>query len=918
MSLITLTSKDIYADPTDTDHYGASALRCNFREGIPLHPGDSVSLVNMSLSTSANLNIIRDYNDTIVFVQGTAGGDANGNGRVFTQKIVKIPEGSYTSQELSAYISSSMNAATVFGCFRSMNHVFPSGWQCVYQAALQTPAAVPKYTITCIQTTDTDAIAGGGNINSFIFVRGEEGTLHTHPSALPPHETVSLDEFEADDFDLTTYHPVIGPPVEQQFNSQFYNNGDYDARAPGFIGAGENGIFPNNGATEFILQPTYLIDVNPGDAGPTISDLAGFRTDDGSGGFLNSTMELVWIDGTTHICRWEAPGANLTNLWQWKLVDETAPANQGFTSFWYAYFSPEGTGNGMWLVRDGTAATATVAGICDGDKKPVDPLTNEIQWTNLSGSDGSGYRGMPCWNIEVMSGQEGVNFKPDGSGDPLNIRMALMEPIGELSGLSDQWEQAGMKRPEVDSDPGIYADLGVSATNMQIVSLSRNGGYGRNNFGFVRKQIYRAPGGSEGEMTAGPDSIWNSGSNPLPGFDVVACIENPDTNNTAGDPVGAAGFATPHMSVCRLKQNRPFPEAGWRNGDYIPWKGGATHADPWGGDTVAGSWLKVRIEIQECLQWAVRVDRTNGPPAGDFATAGEWTGLQTIWDTRGQTAAPGTTLTKESHYQLRPAFALNRGGYYHRNVIQTGLNCCFDPVGHPDSLAEEGTAGVGEEFPEELHYQLQNWPTASGQKLMFAQLVKFGEVRPDQIGTGTGQLAASKVVPNVANTDVLLGMPTFKDYLKGQYAEPLFESVDAPQEETDKPELLVSLPQFPIKSWNGASTDTGKVIHVVPGEELHTTQTTGELFYAAPFKIPIDLRIQHSQVMYELTALITNSDGTMNQGMRHPTNITLLIEPSPESKLAEAMTKAMNNREGQLSNAQSAQIATIGDSNPRV
>ena len=909
MSLITLTSKDIYADPAGSDHYGASALRCNFREGIPLNPGDSVSLVNMSLSTSANLNITRGYNDTMVFLIGTAGGDAAGNGRVFDQKVVQITPGSYRALDLGAKIAALLKDATIMGPFKGLATVPGSGWNCTYDGT----SSPPTYTIQCIQVQDTDAVAAGGDLNVFRFVRGEDGNDTTG---------VTLYDYIEPDFDL-----MVQSPDPQRFHGQEYNNGDYDARAPGYIAAGEQGIFANNGAFEIILKPTMLIDTKsdptlPPTAGTTITDLDGFRAPDGAGGFLNSTMILTWqpdpaVPATQHVCRWQHPGAaQVANYWQWKLVDESAPVNEGFTSYWYAYYNADGSGNGMWLVRDGSADTATVAGKTDGDKKPVDPATNEIQWRALSGSDGGG-RGMPFWNIEVKAGQQGVAPLPHPGG-PLNIRMALMEPLAELDGTRDQWENAGgAKRALPEQPTGIEADLVVTGgVEMQIVDLSRNGGYARSNFGFVRQQMYNATN-PEGFMTAGPDAIWNA---DLPGFDVVCCIENPAPGNAAGDPVGAAGFASPHMSINRLKGNRPFPEAGWRGGDYIPWSPPETHADPWNADTVAGSWLKVRIEIQECLQWVVKVNRTAGPPATDFATAGDWVDEKTIWDTRGKTVAPGTTLTKESHYQLRPAMALNRGGFYHRSTFDTGLDCCFDPVEHNDSPAAESSAGVWAEFSPEVHAALQlDPPLLAGEKLKLAQLFKWGEVTPAQIGAGVGQLSAIKVPPNVANCDVLLGMPTFKDVLKGVDAEPTFVSTDDPQEETEKPELLVSLPQFPgLKSWNGASTDCGKVIHVVPGEELHGGKNAGELFYAAPFKIPIDLKIAHSQVMYELTALITNADGTMNDGMRHPTNITLLVESSAESKLARAMAQALDNHDGQASNQQSAQIATIGDDNPRV
>ena len=199
-----------------------------------------------------------------------------------------------------------------------------------------------------------------------------------------------------------------------------------------------------------------------------------------------------------------------------------------------------------------------------------------------------------------------------------------------------------------------------------------------------------------------------------------------------------------------------------------------------------------------------------------------------------------------------------------------------------------------------------------GAKQTLVQIIKYDTVSPIEIGDGPGQLPTQFAPPNLANIASVLGMPNFQIFPNGGIPEPLFTSVDEPAVTTLKPELAIEMPQFNIKSYNGYSTDSGKVLAVVPGSELTTGDTLGALFFAPPFKIPIALNLKEDMTLYQLTSLLKTTDGRMLTSLRQPTTLTLLLEQGPESKMQRAMAAAMSQLRGQAEDRQSNAIATAG------
>jgi hypothetical protein len=119
----------------------------------------------------------------------------------------------------------------------------------------------------------------------------------------------------------------------------------------------------------------------------------------------------------------------------------------------------------------------------------------------------------------------------------------------------------------------------------------------------------------------------------------------------------------------------------------------------------------------------------------------------------------------------------------------------------------------------------------------------------------------------------------------------------------DEPSLTVELPDFNIKSYNGATGDIIKAVSVVPKERLSEGKSFGTLHYAQQFPLPIDLNLSHEQNINQIRVRVRDSQGVEVKGLRSPTNLVLYLEnnnQSPQDALLEKMESIMGNRQEQM------------------
>lgn len=873
MSLITLTSEDIHSD--GSNRYGAAALQCNFKEGIRLRQGDELSLVNINIHVPAKVTIVLDANDRLEFIIGGT--------TTYIMKTATVPEGSYTAPELAIAIGLAMNTQTPIGVYRQFLYtsgVF-AGWQGVYTPPLL--AAAGSYTFKCVQAEVADVLGDGGGINTYSFRRGYPEMGAGIPTIGIEHPSVFVSETDADNWNFT--QEGVGDAVTNM-HSMLGSSGDYDAKATGSLIAGEKGIFGNDGVFELNIAPVFGIEkpaaAAPG-SGALITDLRGFRRTSPD---ADNEMEID-DDGNLKDMHWEVPGApEIAAGYNWQSVDDSGGTD--FNGFWHLFDSPDGRDNGMWLLRDGTATTNAVPGVADGLQPPVDAVTGNIIYANLSVD-------APLWFIDPDDRETGIGSFSLRPMTPHEVDAATGDAI---------WTSGGYRGtiPITISKKG-----GTPGQKMRIQSTSKNLGYARTNVGFCRQQLYNGTGADarDDQIAAGPSTVYPDTAATrgiaYPGFDVVVQVENGDLG-AADQPVVSCHKMTERGPV-------PFPTFGWRDGGAV-----VLPHDPWAGAPItAGSYLQVQVKVTGNVQYSVSISRTAGVPPDPVAPVFAETVL--LWSS-GTTppVSPGTgvpafgSVTKEKHYQLRPCAALSRGGFYHPLTYRTSLGCVFDAIAHPDSLY--GTDNPVADDPEAE--SVEDEFATLGAKQTLVQIIKYDTVSPIEIGDGPGQLPTQFAPPNLANIASVLGMPNFQIFPNGGIPEPLFTSVDEPAVTTLKPELAIEMPQFNIKSYNGYSTDSGKVLAVVPGSELTTGDTLGALFFAPPFKIPIALNLKEDMTLYQLTSLLKTTDGRMLTSLRQPTTLTLLLEQGPESKMQRAMAAAMSQLRGQAEDRQSNAIATAG------
>lgn len=281
-----------------------------------------------------------------------------------------------------------------------------------------------------------------------------------------------------------------------------------------------------------------------------------------------------------------------------------------------------------------------------------------------------------------------------------------------------------------------------------------------------------------------------------------------------------------------------------------------------------------------------------------------------------KTGAPWLSRIKEEFYPLRPVYCGGESSFYDRPIVKThGISDTTEivnphatmthvPYIEPEVEPEEEEVGSG------LH----------AAPITLSALYKFGQITNEMIHTGggvvpQGKIAQGNVPPNTANIGPTLGMEPFLVFNAGNVSNPAVNT-SQPIEKIAEPSLSVELLDFNIEGHNGTTGDKTKAIAVIPKEELQTGETSGVLHYNSAFPIPIELNLNHAQTFYSLTAVLRLRDGRLPTDLLNPTEMTLLLGETDESKQQRVMNQAIENLAALTANRQELKIATIGQNNP--
>lgn len=188
---------------------------------------------------------------------------------------------------------------------------------------------------------------------------------------------------------------------------------------------------------------------------------------------------------------------------------------------------------------------------------------------------------------------------------------------------------------------------------------------------------------------------------------------------------------------------------------------------------------------------------------------------------------------------------------------------------------------------------------------------QFGPVSDADFVVGGGTIPDNqRPAQNVASCADILGMDNV--FYEGQNISTTksYTSSREPDENIRAPGLLVELPDFNIKSYNGETGDVMKTISVVPKEDPDAGETQGTITYSMRYPIPIHLNMPTTQNINVIRCRIRNEDGTFAQFLQSPTQITLLLDEEPNN-MKQEIVDAFERIASREANRQNQLISTI-------
>ena len=299
MSFITLQSTRNETSPQALD---SSYFRNDFKSGVLVKPGDTISLVNLTINTAAEF-VINDSNDTIVFRLG--------NSQSYYQVVAKLQHGAYDGDTMESVVETALNEAVVGGIWKRANTGPPNntqyGFQCTYDK--KNNPNKPEFKIDMVQQ-----VREGENLSD---KEGYEAISTFLPSG-------------------SSFNTELLTTVHQPGASQLYHiDGNFEAERQGSIDAengtfsqldlAEKGIFLNGGSVVMDCEPVKGIDTStPANAIASFTNLY----QGGTGGLTGDVWQVnlsgdnpqSWLlDGASAPSSAEACNLNTTGSGNWDL-----------------------------------------------------------------------------------------------------------------------------------------------------------------------------------------------------------------------------------------------------------------------------------------------------------------------------------------------------------------------------------------------------------------------------------------------------------------------------------------------------------------------------------------------------------------------------------------------------------------------
>ncbi len=215
----------------------------------------------------------------------------------------------------------------------------------------------------------------------------------------------------------------------------------------------------------------------------------------------------------------------------------------------------------------------------------------------------------------------------------------------------------------------------------------------------------------------------------------------------------------------------------------------------------------------------------------------------------------------------------------------------------------------------EADNDLTDLTATPGQIIGLQTALKINEIQPQDLVSAGGLLPNNLLEPNIANAGPTLGDSNVNYFFESStnYTSPSAYKFDSPLTGDFDTTYFIELPDLPIKSFNGFSTDIGKSIMVVPREQLTTGEFEGVMYYQPPYPVKIQLQNIDMMRLNSLRVQIRNSDGTLCTDLNKPSQLLIKITPTEPS-----VREALKELGRVIGIRQDTKIDSIGDTAPRI
>lgn len=881
----------------------AAYIRNEFKTGLELKKGDTMSLVNMTINKQA------DY-----AVNGTA--DGGGNNRIVfrlgtsdfaEQRIAEIKPGNYAGVGLAGAVSNALNEAVVPGVFKrwvdnaGVGGAVQHGFDCTFDGSNPIKQTFEiRMSQQPVPTIINENIAGEYSIVE-TAVGGNEAFNPLNmldPGTIPAGPDPALGTTE-----------IAGP---------FRGNSAHELNKIDEIWSAPRGIFLNGGKAELTSEAVKGLPTD------NWTNVAAKFEDLYVGGAASGASPLVANDW---VAQWDGdtpfPGTWLNSDSQTMTITTTSPAQLALG--WHlklVFVTPQVDGNTEYFLH----------------YQGLD-VPGKDQGAFAMGTDGTANGVLvPSWDAPVpywwFDGDE-VGASPKRLAGALTRAAQLVRESDTES--FHEWE--------------IFFNPTGSNPNGQINATTNTPiGQIRSELGFCRQQLYNGVGTGDANQMILPGPK---------GTDYKCYIE-------PGDGVAGSGNEMiPTISFSRIVARAGvggYPATGWRDGIRTGLWGAATllnDANVFGASYLVSDNIKLECQIDKLNSFIFRLYRSTVGAPGTWIEAARpitsttaSTGPFIVGQDGDLTKAVPSNI-KERHFGLRPVYGLSAGGFYQRARYRaSGINDRDDYADHSDSLTSTASDERDEGYlaEDEVYVDVDGEEGPVGAILgapinALQTLFKFGHIdvgsywkaNTAAVGNPPNNLIPAIDFTPPGTTNDLLGFyfpaiaagGTVPERSEGAWQRrstfantfPLGPSQQVPVGSDTSLTMVVELIDFNITGKIGGDLgDDAKIIAVVPQQELQVSVSTGAniLHYEPSNLIPIELNIAQDQTVYSLTAVLRNMDGKIVSTLEPSTFITLLHKRGESEKLAEALAGALERREDMMANRQGSQIANIGVGMPLV